>query len=515
MTSLNIIETVSRYIAPHECKWPQYYLRPYFLPVIFSLLIISLLLLSGQSKAEESPSEFVAKLMTPFKGDLDEIVERGFIRVITVHNPVIYFLDGPDQRGIAYEKMKEFEKAVNENLKTSWKKRITVAFVIVPRDQVITALVQGQGDIAIANLTITPERSKLVDFSNPFITDISELVITNGKSNQMEKIDDLSGLEIHVRESSSYFKTLKATNKKLKKIGKPPIIIKKASEYLEDYDLLDMVNAELIPATVVDSHKMVFWEKLFTDLTVNINIPLNSNGQTAWAMQKDTPELKATVNRFLKEYREGTLLGNIMRDRYLENNRWARRALSEEQKSKLDKFIPLFQKYGEKYGLDWQLLMAQAYQESGLDQDKRSHAGAIGVMQLLPETAADKNVNIKNINKLENNINAGAKYLSFIRNRYFADQSISDLDQSLFSLAAYNAGPARLTRLRAQTAELGLNPNIWFQNVEVAAAKEIGRETVQYVRNVFKYYVAYQTMYVKELEKQKIKKEEIQSLKSS
>ena len=192
MTGLNIIERVSQYIALHKCKWRQHYLRLYFLPVTFSLVIISLLLISGQSKAEESPSEFVAKLMTPFKGDLDEIVERGFIRVITVHNPVIYFLDGPDQRGIAYEKMKEFEKAVNENLKTSWKKRITVAFVIVPRDQVITALVQGQGDIAIANLTITPERSKLVDFSNPFITDISELVITNGKSNQMEKIDDFN-----------------------------------------------------------------------------------------------------------------------------------------------------------------------------------------------------------------------------------------------------------------------------------------------------------------------------------
>jgi membrane-bound lytic murein transglycosylase MltF len=515
MTSLNIIETVSRYIGPHECKWPQYYFRPYFLQSIFSLLIISHLLISGQSKAEEQPSEFVAKLMTPFKGDLNEIAERGFIRVITVHNPAIYFLDGPDQRGIAYEIMKAFEKTLNEDLETSWKKRITVAFVIVPRDQVIQALAKGQGDIAIANLTITPERKKLVDFSNPLMSDVSELIITRGKSNQMDTLADLSGLEIHVRESSSYFKTLKATNKELKKIGRPQVTIKKASEYLEDYDLLDMVNAELIPATVIDSHKMTFWEKIFSDLTAHKNIPLNLDGQIAWAMQKNTPELKATVNSFLKEYREGTLLGNILRDRYLQNNRWARRALSEEQKSKLDAFIPLFQKYGEKYELDWQLLMAQAYQESGLDQDKRSHAGAIGVMQMLPNTATDKNINIKNINKLENNIHAGAKYLSFIRNRYFSDQAINDLNQSLFSLAAYNAGPARLTRLRAKATELGLNPNIWFQNVEVAAAKEIGRETVQYVRNVFKYYVAYQTMYIKELEKQKIKKEEIQSLKSS
>jgi membrane-bound lytic murein transglycosylase MltF len=490
--------------------WPLNYLKSYSFWAAFSLMLVfSVFMMADQVNAEEHSSEHLKKLMKPLKGNLKEISKRGFIRVITVYNPGIYFLDGPNQRGIAYEVMKEFEKTLNEQLQRSWEDRITVVFIVVPRDQVLTALSKGLGDIAIANLTITPERSKLVDFSNPLLTDVSELVVTKGKSNQMKIIADLSGVEIYVRESSSYFHSLKKINKKLKKMGKSPAIIKTTSEYLEDYDLLDMVNAELIPATVVDSHKAAFWEKVFTDLNAQRDIPLKTDSQIAWAMQKKTPQLRNIINDFLETYREGTLLGNILRDRYLKNNKWAKRALAQDQKSKFDILAPVFKKYGEKYNLDWQLLMAQAYQESGLDQNKRSPAGAVGVMQLLPSTAADKNINIKNIDKLENNINAGAKYLRFIRNQYFTDKSISDLDQSLFSLAAYNAGPARISKLRKKTTEYGLNPDIWFQNVEVIAAKEIGRETVQYVRNVFKYYIAYQTTLHKKAKKQSIKKKGI------
>jgi membrane-bound lytic murein transglycosylase MltF len=135
--------------------------------------------------------------------------------------------------------------------------------------------------------------------------------------------------------------------------------------------------------------------------------------------------------------------------------------------------------------------MAQGYQESRLDQSTRSSAGAVGVMQLLPSTASDKNVGITEIENIENNIHAGAKYMRFIRDRYFSDSNMSPTDQTMFSFAAYNAGPARVTKLRKEAAELGLDPDVWFQNVEVIAAKRIGRETVQYVSNIYKYWVAY------------------------
>ena len=137
------------------------------------------------------------------------------------------------------------------------------------------------------------------------------------------------------------------------------------------------------------------------------------------------------------------------------------------------------------------MVAAQGYQESGLDQSARSGAGAIGIMQLLPSTAADPNVGIPDIEEIDNNIHAGTKYLRFVRDRYFDDPAVDDFNATLLTFAAYNAGPARVRQLRAEAAEVGLDPNIWFDNVEVIAAKRIGRETVQYVSNITKYYVAY------------------------
>jgi membrane-bound lytic murein transglycosylase MltF len=137
------------------------------------------------------------------------------------------------------------------------------------------------------------------------------------------------------------------------------------------------------------------------------------------------------------------------------------------------------------------MIVALAYQESLLDHDKKSHVGALGIMQMLPGTAADKNVGISEISKLENNIHAGHKYLRFLQDRYFSDPQIDTLNRNLFTFAAYNAGPAKVRKLRKEAGENGLDPNIWFQNVEIIAAKRIGRETVQYVSNIYIYYISY------------------------
>ena len=136
--------------------------------------------------------------------------------------------------------------------------------------------------------------------------------------------------------------------------------------------------------------------------------------------------------------------------------------------------VELFKRYAERYAFDYLMMAAQAYQESGLDQSKKSPAGAVGIMQLLPSTAADRNVNIPEIEKLENNIHAGTKYMRFIVNRYYKDEPMDDVNKMLFAFASYNAGPAKVNRLRKNTAAMGLNPNVWFHNVEIAAAKVIG-----------------------------------------
>ena len=165
--------------------------------------------------------------------------------------------------------------------------------------------------------------------------------------------------------------------------------------------------------------------------------------------------------------------------------------------------MEIFKRYAGEYNFDYLMITAQAYQESGLDHSKKSKAGAVGIMQVLPSTAADQNINIADIQKLENNIHAGVKYLRFIIDQYYKDEPMSEGNKILFAFATYNAGPGNVIKIRQKTAAMGLDPNVWFYNAEIAAAKIIGRETVQYVGNIYKYYLAYKL--IKEREDQKKK----------
>lgn len=423
-------------------------------------------------------------------GDLDGMVKRRMIRVLVVHNKMMFFIDKGKIRGLTYETLLNFEKYINKKLKTGTRK-IKVVFIPVPRDKLLPWLAEGRGDIAVANLTITKERKKKVDFTNPVYRGVEEILVSGPAAPPVDSIASLSGKEVHVRSSSSYYESLVQLNIQLSKQGKPPVKIVAASEYLEDSDLLEMVNAGLIPMVVVDDHKAKFWAQIFDQIKLHKDIVLNNGGKIAWSIRKNSPGLKKIANEFIRKNKKGTLLGNILFNRYLVRNKWAREALSDEEIKKFEGLKTLFQKYSDKYEFDYLMMAALAYQESGLDHSRRSHVGAIGIMQMLPTTAADKNVGIPEIQLLENNIHAGIKYLRFLRDRYFSDPAIDDLNQNLFAFAAYNAGPAKVRRLRKEAKKAGLDPNVWFGNVEVIAAKRIGRETVQYVGNIYKYYIAY------------------------
>jgi membrane-bound lytic murein transglycosylase MltF len=453
--------------------------------------------------SNENPTEKqdLLRFTEKWTGDFDGMRKRREIRALVTLNKLFYFLDGPVQRGEAYELLKEFETFVNKKLKTSTL-RIEVIFIPVGRDQLLPRLVDGRGDIAAANLTITKERKELVDFSDAFLTNVSEVLVTGPVGPKISTVDDLSGKEVHVRRSASYFEHLVRLNASFRRQGLREVKIVAVDEYLEDEDILEMVNASLIPMTIVDSHKAQFWKGIFDHITVHENIAVNTGGQIAWAFRKGSPQLKAMINEFVAGHKKGTLLGNILYKRYLRENKWVRNSLADAEIKKFKDTVAYFKKYAGQYDFDWLLVAAQGYQESGLDQSKRSPVGAIGVMQLLPSTAADPNVNIPNIHVLENNIHAGTKYLRFLIDQYFSDTSVDKLNQHLFALAAYNAGPARVRELRKEAVKLGLNPDVWFDNVEIVAAKRIGRETVQYVRNIYKYYIAYRLV-VDQLEKQR------------
>lgn len=436
------------------------------------------------------PEQF-SILTEPWLGDLDGMQERHAVRVLVISGGPQFFYFQGKPRGLMLELLVRYQKHLNSKLDRG----LHVVEVIpmpVSRDRLIPALLAGQADLIAADLTKTEIRSSMVDFSRSFIDDVDEVLVFGPASPAgIESVDDLAGKSVYVRASSSYFEHVTALSAEFAERGLEPIRVELANELFRTQDILEMVNAGLVSATVVDGYKANYWAKIFPDIEVRNDLVVNSGGDIAWVFRKDSPLLTESINDFVGRNREGTLIGNILIKRYLENIKWVRNATSEASMARLRPLLELFRAGGEAANLDPLMLVAQAYQESELDHSKKSPVGAVGIMQVKPSTAADKNVGIDDISSPVDNIRAGALYMRFLMDRYFSGDDMDGLQQWMFALAAYNAGPAKIQRLRRQAEAEGHDPNRWMENVELVVARKVGRETVNYVRNVFKYYVAY------------------------
>jgi len=466
-----------------------------WIPVILALQLAVAPAASGEHE------EILEHVNESWTGDLDGMVERGFIRILTVHNPLFFTFDGIEHRGLAVEMSRYFEDHLAKQIGRT--RSPTVVMVPVARDELLPGLLEGRGDIAAANLTITPDRQKLVSFAAPTYPGISELVVTGPAAPSVSSFDTLAKTRLHLRESSSYFEHMKTLNAERKKAGKAPIPIRPVDENLEDYDLLDMVNAGVYPAIVVDSHKAAFWAEVFPKIKVHDDLAIHSGNEIAWAIRKNSPQLQETVDAFSKTVRKGTLLGNMALKRYLSSTDWMDKALSNENRKRFEETAALIKRYASEYDFDWLMIAAQAFQESRFDQSKQSPAGAVGIMQLLPSTAADPVVGITDLANAESNIHAGVKYLHWLRSHYFSTDEIAPLDRILLSFAAYNAGPGNVSRARKKAAQLGFDPNRWFGHVEIGMFRSVSGEPVTYVRNIYKYYVTYKGLQETRLERDK------------
>jgi membrane-bound lytic murein transglycosylase MltF len=443
--------------------------------------------------------DFATKAWT---GDLDGMIKRRMIRVLVPYSKTFYFVDRGTQRGLVYEAFRIFEDDLNKKLKSK-NIRVHVVFEPTARDKLIPYLVEGRGDIAAGNLTITPERLKQVDFSDPVRRNLSEIVVTGPGADPIATAQDLSGKEVYVRKSSSFFESVERLNTELAKAGKAPVQVRLAPENLETEDILEMVNAGLVKITIADEHIAEFWAKIFPKLTLNKGATLRTGGEIAYMIRKDSPQLKAELNAVLARYPEGSSVRNILFQKYLQNTKFVKDATSKEDVAKFERTVDFFRKYGDQYDLDYLLMMAQGYQESQLNQLAKSPVGAIGVMQVMPATGGD--LKVGDIRQIEPNIHAGVKYIRFMMDQFYANEPMNKLNKGLFTFASYNAGPGRIAQLRGLAAKRGLDPNVWFNNVEVIASEKVGRETVQYVSNIYKYYLAYQMIEEQRAEREKAK----------
>ena len=433
--------------------------------------------------------ELADPMIGRWSGDLGGMVERRRIRVLVPYSRTFYFHDaGGSQRGLSYEFMEAFEDFLNERLGRGHQ-RVNIIYVPVTRDRLISWLLDGRGDVVVANLTITPTRQRQVSFTEPWSRGVNEVLVSGPSADAVEQLDDLAGRTVYVRPHSSYFESLIDLNRDFSSRGLPRMRLEQAPGHFETGDLLEMVAAGVVDHAVADDYLAGLWSRALPRLEVNEDIVLREGGAMAFAVHPKSSELKAVLNEFLATHRAGTLFGNVTFQRYLEDTRWVLAEGREEAVERFATMSDLFRRYGDEYDLDWLMLIAQGYQESRLRQSARSPAGAIGVMQLLPGTGRDMGVG--DITELENNIHAGARYLRWMIDRYYADEPMAGDNRLLFALASYNAGPRRVREMRNEAERIGLDPNEWFDNVETIAAQVIGRETVEYVSNIYKYYIAF------------------------
>jgi membrane-bound lytic murein transglycosylase MltF len=455
----------------------------------------------GQSPASPAPAKSgrqevrgqaaVALVTKPFTGDFDAMVQRRLIRVLTPYSKTGYFVHAGVTRGLVYDVFRQFETDLNMKLKTG-NLKVLVVMVPTPSNQLAESLLAGKGDIVAASALVTEQRKEQMDFTNPTAKNVSELIVTGPGGPEISSLEDLSGKTLYLGKAWAYWKEMRELSAKFEKDGKPPIKLLEAPESLGPEDLLEMVNAGIVPATAVHDYVAKFWAQVFPKLRVT-QAAVKTGGEIAWAIRKDSPKLKAELNAFIAKYPEGSALRSTLLASYLKSTKFAKSSTSREDQARLAKLRGYFQKYGDKYGLDYLLMAAQGYQESTLNQNVKSPVGALGVMQVMPATG--EQMRVGDITQAEPNIHAGVKFIRFMMDKYFLEETeMSLLNKGLFTFAAYNAGPARIAQLRKIAAERGLDRNVWFNNVEVVAAEKIGRETVTYVSNIYKYYLGYKLL---------------------
>lgn len=469
----------------------------------------ALVLLAAAGVAAQQPAKDAPKARAlpteskPWKGDFDGMVNRRVIRVLVPYSRTLYYNDKGRERGVTADLVRDFEQYVNKKYAKELAKRpITVYMIPTTRDELLKDVADGLGDIAAGNLTVTDARKKIVDFVAPADQKpVSELVITGPKSPAIATADDLAGKTVHVRKASSYYESLLALNDRLKKAGKPPAKIVLVPDALEDEDLLEMLSVGLFEAIVVDDWKARIWAQVLPAIKVNEGAVVRSGGLVGWAIRKDSPKLAEILNEFYANVIKKQNLMEARKKQYFNRARMLKDPTGSADWKRFEQTLALFSKYGAKYGFDPLMLAAQGYQESQLNQNAKSHVGAIGVMQVMPATGAE--LKVGDITIIEPNIHAGAKYMDQLMTRYFPDAKFDEANRSLFAFASYNAGPGRIAQMRKEAEKRGLDPDKWFNNVELVTAEKVGIETTTYVRNIYKYYAAYRLMLDVEAEQKK------------
>ena len=426
--------------------------------------------------------------------DFDCLRERRTIRILVPYSRTFFHIDQGRQKGVSHEVGLAFERWLNQRYpRQAGKRRWHVMFIPVSREQLLPSLVRGVGDIAAGGLV----EGETARFGGQVVTAPGSFradpVLVSGPSGEpIGSLDDLSGKEVAVPALGNDFWELLALNRTFTARGLAPIRVVPLAEGTEPEELLALVNAGVHAAVVVDRRVAEAWQPTLGRIAIQRPVDLDWGGHYAWAVRQNNPELHAVLAEFLAEQDRGSRLGRDLRDGRRDPGRFLGEPASAEELRRFRQLNRAFIASAGRYDLDPLMLMAQAFHESRFNQRARSSQGAVGVMQVLPSTAADPNVRVAGVrSSAERNVEAASKYLRFIADTYLDDPALDTDDRMFMLLATYNAGPGNLQKARRMARESGLDPDRWFGHVEAVVAREVGREPIDYVSNVYKYYIAY------------------------
>jgi membrane-bound lytic murein transglycosylase MltF len=468
-------------------------------------IAVSLVLVAGAfgQHSAPAPSSPVSKKNVrqldlsrkPWTGDFDQMLEGRMVRAVVPYSRSLYFNDKGRERGLSAENIRDFERWINKKYtKKLGTRPLTIYIIPTTRDKLLPEVVQGLADIAVGNLTVTEERLKTVDFASPADHQkVKEIVVTGPKSPTIASTEDLSGKTVHVRKASSYYESLEALNGRFKREGKPVVKLVLVPDALEDEDMMEMLNAGLLEVIVVDDWKAKMWAQILPKIRVNEEAVVRESGKIGWAIRKGSAKLEKEILDFYQSYLKKEGIAAYRLKQYLSRAKLIKNSTGTSEWKRFEQTLALFRKYGERYNFDPLMLAAQGYQESQLNQNAKSHVGAVGIMQVMPATG--KELKVGDIRITEPNIHAGAKYMDQLMTKYFSDANFTENNRTLFAFASYNCGPGNVSKMRKEAVKRGLDPDQWFNNVEIVTAQKIGMETTTYVRNIYKYYAAYKLLF--------------------
>ena len=444
----------------------------------------------------------------PWTGDFDQMLERRMIRVLVPYSRTLFYSDKGHERGITAQLVRHWEQYINKKYRAKLGKRpITIYLIPTTRDKLIPQVAGGLGDIAAGNITVTEARLATVDFVAPDeLKPVNEIVVAGPKAPPIKTADDLSGATVHVRKSSSYYESLQTLNARFTKERKPPVKLVLLPDALEDEDAREMLNAGILDVLIVDDWKATTWAPVLPQMKVIPGAAVRTEGHVGWVVRKDSPKLAAELKDFYANFVKKQGLGTQLRAQAAQRVKQFKNNTGDRELKRFEEMLALFRKYGQQYNFDPLMLAAQGYQGSGLNQNATSHVGAIGVMQVMPATGAQ--LKVGDIKVTEANIHAGAKYMDQLMTKYFVDAKFSETNRALFAFASYNCGPGNVSKMRKLAVQRDLDPDKWFNNVEIVTSEKIGAETTTYVRNIYKYYVAYK-LTVEHIELQQKAKEQM------